>query len=301
MLSPSSSSKGPILILVIMGVLFVALIGTLIGYYNNSWKYRDRPLSRPAASTTSRPTSRPLPAEAAVPSEAGFSARNLEFGGNLSALVSSDGEPLGMNDAFHRMAEQIKNIPGDWIAAKATQMPPMRDLLEHASAYRGCVFAVRVVPAEINDHDIQLPVGRIRTWRTYGMLQRNTDEFAVFDSLETPPMKGWTLKRDVVEIDAVFVRTAVYKAGGGKLVTVPYFIPKNYQLITEDIAAGPAPGIGALLHSEYGPMVLIGVVLFVGLTLWTLRRHGRMVEKQERAQFYGLLRAKKKPTAASNK
>ncbi|MBI3818192.1 MAG: hypothetical protein HY286_05835 [Planctomycetes bacterium] len=296
---PQQSRKGPLLILAVMAILFITLLAKLISDYKTVYlkdaPTESKPAAPPASAPATLPANRSLPAEDAVPAGAGFTARNLEFEGNLTALTESDGKPLGLDDPMHRMATLIGRIPGDRLSAKATQMPPMKDLLENAAAYRGCVFAVRIVPAEINDHENDLPVGRVRSWRTYGMLQRSTSEFVVFEGLEPPPMRNWTLKRDVIEVEAVFIRLASYKTSrGDKTVTVPYLIPKSYQLVFEDTSASPV-GISNIVYSKYGAVVVLGLMTVVGLTLWTLRRHGRMLEKQERDQFYGLLRAKKRP------
>lgn len=293
-LQPPPARKGPLLLLGVMIILFVALVTTLFRNYDKSFARRGAAESRPQAA--SGPASRgALAAEDSIPAGAGFTARNLEFEGNLTALANSDLKPLGMDDGFHRMAEMIRRIPSDRLSSKATLVPEMKDLLEHSSAYRGCVFVIRIVPGEINDHDMDLRAGRVRSWRTYGMLQRSKEEFAVFESLDMPAMKDWTLMRDVVEVEAVFIRTATYKNVKGKEVIVPYFIPFRFEKILND-SGGPTPGVlDVALTTKFGPYILFGILTFAVLTAWTFRRHARQTAKLEREHFYGMLRAKKRP------
>ncbi|MFN0207114.1 MAG: hypothetical protein ACKVS6_12495, partial [Planctomycetota bacterium] len=178
--------RGPIIIIVVMAVLFVALLMQVLNSYESWSKQSPGSASRPAPAT--RPALPPAESRGAfadrvtdnLPNDAGYAARNLEWGGNLSLLESRDSELLEMGDAEHRMAETIRNIPAGRIAEKATQMPPMAELLANAQLYRGSVFTIRVIPMEINDHTNDIPAGRVISWRMYAMAQRSEKEFIVF-------------------------------------------------------------------------------------------------------------------------
>jgi hypothetical protein len=286
--------RGPILLLVVMVVLFVALLTQVLKFYED-WKaggsFR-KAESQPAAAT--RPAdSRPVPPDGG-PQESSFASRNLEWSGNLTLLQDADGKMLQLGDAEHRMAETVKSIPGDRFGARATQMPDMKELLAHPEVYRGRIFTIRIVPFEINDHTNDIPAGRVLSWRIYGMLQRNLSEYVVFETIEQPPMREWLLKRDVVEIDAVFLRSASYKTEKNKDAIVPYFIPKNYYKIYEESDTGK-PSVFQIITSKWGPVVLGGILLFAGLFVWTLRRHNRQMERLEKEQFYRLLKDRKRP------
>lgn len=291
--------RGPIMIVVVMGVLFVALLLQILSSYDRWSKQQSGGTASRSTATAAKPASAPQNDATDhiinnLPGDTGFAARNLEWGGNLTLLEGRDGDLLQMGDAEHRMAETIHNIPGERLAEKATQMPKMAELIANPQLYRGSVFTMNVLPFEINDHTTDVPAGRVVTWRMYAMAQRSEKEFVVFETLEKPPMRDWTLKRDVVAIDAVFLRTATYKTARDKDVVVPYFIPKNYSIVTEDLSA-PTPPMVELLSSKWGPAILGGLAVFVLLTIWTVRRHNRQMEKIEKAHFYRMLKDKKRP------
>lgn len=288
---PPAPNRKPIIILIVMMVLFVVLLSVVIKNYSSY--VGDKGASRPVAPPASR-RAIDLPAQGAVPAGEGFQARNLEFEGNLTALAAMDGAPLEMNDAFNRLAKTVKRAPVSKLQSRATQLPDREVLLEHAAAYRGMVFTLRVIPAEINPHTNDLPGGREVSWRLYCMAQRSTSEFVVFETLDAPPMKNWIVKRDAIEIDAVFVRTATYTTEYKGDVTVPYLIPIAYRMVEPGESLDGSVGIGHILMSKYGPYVAGSLLLFVGLTLWTIRRHQSQMEKLEREQFYGMMRSKRK-------
>ncbi|MFN0205454.1 MAG: hypothetical protein ACKVS6_03980, partial [Planctomycetota bacterium] len=156
------------------------------------------------------------------------------------------------------------------------------------------VFTIRVIPMEINDHTNDIPAGRVISWRMYAMAQRSEKEFIVFEGLEKPPMRDWTLKRDVIEVDAVFLRTAKYKTAKDKDVVVPYLVPRSHYLVVNDNSE-PAPHFLQMLSTKWGPFILGGIAVFIALTFWTVRRHSRQMEKLEKAHFYKMLKEKKRP------
>ncbi len=303
--------RGPLVVLVAMVFVFLVLVGILAkGLMGDE---------RANGTTGSNPDSvgrgEPATGEAALggnsgagdvelpmPQDSSFSARNLALGGNLEAVAREDGQPIGLDDATARVARLIAQASVDSIRRRATQLPPVADLLAASRESSGHYFTLRGVPFEVNDHSNVLAEGRVASWRIYVMLQRSREEFVVLETLEEPPSREWTLKRDVVEFDVLYLRTATYettsKREGERRRTVPYFVVKGSRL-AQDVAPVTPSGIGALLGSRYGPYVAVGIALFAALTFWTIRRHARSVDALERNTFYAHLRARKRPSQAS--
>jgi hypothetical protein len=294
--------QGPIVMLFLMIGLFVVLAGILFKDYarwSNEPASSRRAASRAASAPASRPFSPQETIEPGLPEGAGFAARNVDFGGNLAPIAAKEGQPLAMDDAMFRVAVDVARMDPNKFGDRATRLPAVKDLLEHPTAYEGMAFTFRMVPAEVWDYANNVP-DRVTSWRIYGTLQRNLGEFVVLETIEPPPTRDWTLYRDVIEVDALFLRTATYEArkDGAKKV-VPYFVAKNYRRVVDDGEAVPARNFLDVVRSPYGPFVGVGVLVLVFLTAWTLRRHSRQTEKREREHFYAMLRSRKhnKPAA----
>lgn len=298
--------QGPLVMLVLMGGLFLVLAGLLVRNYAG-WAQGGGGASRPAAApaTSSKKAVDLATLEQGLPREAGFAQRNVDYGGNLAPIAAREGAPMGMDEAVYRVALDLSRADAAKFYDRTSQIPKLKDLLAEPRAFHGMSFTFRIVPAEVWDYANNVPE-RVTSWRVYGIMQRSPEEFVVLETLEPPPVKDWTLKRDVIEVDALFLRNATYETRKDKTVTVPYFLAKSFRRIHEDTtAAAPAPGVGQLLLSKYGPVVGLGMLVFVLLTAWTLRRHARQAEKREREHFYTMLRTRgpkgpgpKKPTNA---
>jgi hypothetical protein len=280
--------------LMVMVVLFLALVGVLVKNYATSWARREDE----QAPTTRRAAPSSLPAiREGLPAGAGFTQRNLDFGGNLAPILKRNGEELEMDESVFRVATDVLRVDPEKFSQRTSQMPAVKDLLADAESFSGLAFTFRCVPAEVLEY-VNIVPERVNSWRIYALMQRSPEEFVVLETLATPPFKEWTLKRDVVELDALYMRNASYKNEKGKTVHVPYFLAKSYRRVIADASAGPNPSLFDLLTSKYGPFIAGGILVFVSLTVWTLRRHGRQVERQEREHFYALLRARTKKKAA---
>lgn len=303
---PPARSQGPILILVIMVVLFVVLVGVLVKNYATSWKgeFPGGGRTEPRATGSATAPAAAPELEGGLPHDTGFARRNLDFGGNLSAILEGNGGPLGMDAAVYRVASDVLRIEPARFAERTSRLPRVRDLLENPATFCGAALTFRCVPAEVLEYVNDVP-DRVNSWRIYAALQRDTDEFVVLETLAAPPLREWTLYRDVVEVDALYLRAATYKTVKEKIVTAPYFLAKNFRLVVGDERGSPSPSALDLLTSRYGPVVAGGLLVFVALTIWTLRRHARQAEQRERDHFYALLRARtrgaavKAPSAAA--
>lgn len=292
------TSKGPLILLGLMMVLFLGLVGKLISGYDS---YRQAEPQGAASAPKAKPESAPVaPApEEQLPTESSFAARNVEWSGNLAPLEPRDGQPLGLGEAEHRIAVDVGRASREFFQRRISQLPPMKDLLASPSRYRGSAFAVRCIPMEVVPHSTDVPSGRVYSWRVYAFLQRSLDEAVVFETLEEPPQRDWILKRDVLEVEGLFLRTATYETVSKRnpIKSVPYLIAKSFEHVTE--APKSATNVFGVIFSRYGPMVAVGIVLFVLLTVWTIRRFANAQEKAERDYFYAMIRAKKRPTAES--
>ncbi|MBL8696663.1 MAG: hypothetical protein JNJ88_21400 [Planctomycetes bacterium] len=279
-----------------MMVLFIALVGKLISGYDT---YRDSETGGPASAPKAKPESAPTAPspEEQLPTEASLAARNVEWSGNLTPLETRDGLPLGLSEAEHRLAVDVGRASREFFQRRISQLPPMKDLLAGPSRYRGSTFAVRCIPMEVVPHSTDVPSGRVYSWRVYALLQRSPDEAVVFETLEEPPQREWILKRDVLEVEGLFLRTATYETVSKRnpIKSVPYLIAKSFEYVTD--APKSATNVFGVLLSRYGPMVALGIVLFVLLTVWTIRRFANAQEKAERDYFYAMIRAKKRPVA----
>src|SRR5262245_55216809 len=213
---PPPNRRQSVVMLGVMIVLFVALLSILIGNYG---KFARGEMDVPPGATASKPASRTASGpsrDEQLPSEVGAAARNLEFAGNLAPLGEADGKELGMDDVVHRIAVDVARADAGSFSERVTQLPPLADLLARPGDFRGRRFRIRCIPAEVNPWSNDVTAGRVRSWRVYAGLQRDPGrEFVVFESLEDPGHNSWTLDRDVLEVDAVFVRTATYMAGTG--------------------------------------------------------------------------------------
>jgi len=290
---PLAPRRGALVVLAIMAALFLVLVGSLISGFRK-WSEPEPVPVGPSAPGDSRPSTRA--AEVPLPVESGFEDRNLALGGNLAAVVADEGKPLDggwFPDAVVRLTEAIERVAPEELASRAKPIPPLQELFDRPRDHAGEVYAIRFIPFASHPHKRWLDGGsRTRdSWRVYGMLQRDTNEVAMFESFERPP--AWTEKRDAYEAVAVFLRSGTYASEKGNR-RVPYLLASSYRPLGE-ADAGPNVGIHRILLSRYGWIVAATLALLVALTVWTVRRFYRQQEKLERDTFYALLRAKKRP------
>jgi hypothetical protein len=281
--------------LVLMAGLFVVLAGVLLKNYTkwsqDDGRRKDLPaLATKPATSPSPPAS--IPAFDTIPREAGFTQRNLEYGGNLAPILEHEGGEIGMDDRMFRVARDVMTASPEKFARISFQLPTAKDLFADPETYCGVVFTLRFLPVAVIDYTNTVPE-RVTSWRIYGTMQRNNDEGVVLESLEPPPTRDWILKRDVIEVDALYLRNATYISERGKPLRAPYLLVKNYRRLGEQ-SGDSLPGIGQLLNSKFGPMIAGTVLILVLLTVWTIRRHSRQTDKREREHFYTMLRARKK-------
>lgn len=295
---PQLTPRGKPLVLVgLMAALFIALVAVLIRYYGDY--VADRPVGRAPAATrpaASAPAGPGAAEESWVPEQDGFAARNLALSGNLAPLAEMDGQPVAFDEATFRIAADVARADEAFFRSGSTRCPPLADLLAQPDPYRGRKLGLRVVPFAAYPHRHFFEGRPVDSWRIYAFPQTTSDQAVVFETLENPGAEAWTLKRSVLDVHGIFLRTATYADEKQRTRAVPYFLAKTFRP-ADAAESAPATGLHNLLFSKYGPLVALAVIVFVMLTVWTLRRSARQTERLERETFYTMLRARKRPHA----
>lgn len=298
----------PAVLLVLMIALFAVLVVVLVRGYEGYVKPLP-PSSRPARAAAPPPAGGPSAAptvsgESWLPAAGGFEARNLDLGGNLAAIADDTGKPLDFTDAAppsesatFRIAKDLARADAETFHAMTTQAPPLAELLEKPKEWSGMKLSIRCIPFGVYPYRRFLEGAPHDLWLVYAMPQKSTEQAIVFATFEDPRSQRWTLKRDVFEVDAVYLRTATYESEKKKPLTVPFFVAKTFWPVSGETAAATT-GLQNLLSWKYGPVVVGAILVLVVLTVWTLRRVARQTEKLERDTFYKMLRAKKRPSGS---
>ncbi len=230
--------------------------------------------SLPLAAQDSAPEAT-MPVQAAPMEDARRLASLYE--GTLLGVV--DGQDFGETPGYRRLLEIVSSYGENELRNKAPKNFVRTDALAHPDAWRGELVRVRGLLAGegMKAERLAYPIGEHTDVYRALVTEPDGSDGVFLDFLHPPP--SFTLGRDMVEAEAVFVRLVGYENRKGEHVEAPYLIARDLrELDTTDLHHRTA-------FDEFG-LILLGAVLaymVIRIVLSMRSKKGRAKHDPERA------------------
>jgi len=188
------------------------------------------------------PGPEPSPAEQAapgqVPAPAGDAPPATErrvdalFEGALVGAV--DGQDFAETPGYRRLLELLSHYDPEQLKLQVEAPFDFHAALADPDAWRGRIASVRGMVADLKAIRLLQPIGeQVDTYRIW-VAESDASEGVVVDFLRPPP--PLELRRDVVDVEAVFYRTLRYENVKGQMTELPYLIAREVRWLDPEVA-----------------------------------------------------------------
>jgi hypothetical protein len=209
------------------------------------------------------------------------------YEGTLAAV--QDGQDFAETPDYRRLLEIIGSYREHELTAKAPPPFERAAVLADPARWRGELVRVRGLLAGMIAVRLAHPIGEHTDAFRAFITEPDGEDGIVVDFLHQPP--DLSLEKDVVETEAVFVRTVSYEAKNGKIAVAPY-------LVARDLRELDTSALRRRTAFDQFALILIGVataylVIRVVMTMRSRKERGdpdparatRLIRERARAAF----------------
>jgi hypothetical protein len=194
------------------------------------------------------------PAEQAAPADAARNQARIATSLDGSLVDTHNGDALMLETSgYRRLLQLVSAVPPADATARATMKLDRAAALKDPDALRGQWVRVQGLLAQVKAERLDQPLdGAVDVWEGV-ITDTDGSDSIVFDMLERP--EGFEERRDIVDVEGVFYRTARFESLNGHSIEAPYLIARN--VLHVDTSTLPVVGLGG------GPFaaILIGAAV----------------------------------------
>ncbi|MSR61202.1 MAG: hypothetical protein EXS08_01975 [Planctomycetes bacterium] len=249
----------------------------------------------PAAALAEPSQAVPAAAEPAPP------PRNLDTLFDGALVGAKDAEDFAETPSYRRLLEMLSNYSDEELARQATRTLDVPAALAQPEAWRGEIVRVRALVAHLQTVRLANPLAdHVDTYRAFLVNDLGLDkesEGMVVDFLEEPP--ELELRRDVVDVEAVFFRVLRYENAKGVLKDLPYLIARAVRRF-DQTAAPRSTTLSSVAKIFVGAAVAF-IVARILLSLRSSKNAERSPASSRALRERALALASKRPPSSAKK
>jgi hypothetical protein len=210
------------------------------------------------------------PAADAAPQDPAKNQARIATSLDGSLVDTHNGDALMLETSGYRRLLQLVNAvaPAD-ATARSTLKLDRAAALKDPDALRGQWVRVQGLLAQVKAERLDQPLdGAVDIWEGV-VTDTDGSDSIVFDMLQRP--EGFTERRDIVDVEGVFYRTARFESLNGHSIEAPYLIARN--VLHVDTSTLPVTGLSGGLFTA----VLVGaaVIFLVFRVIMMIRDSGK--------------------------